>query len=256
MCTVTYIPEGENKFILTSSRDENINRGPSQRPQVRSVEGANVLYPKDVQGGGSWIASSDQGRSVCLINGALTNNSKDLTFKKSRGLVLLDSFGYETFEAFVRDYSLDGIAPFTMIVIETVPKLTLIEFLWNGRRKYLNYKDSSKPYIWSSVTLYNEETRKSRKKWFTDWLRSNLCCNAKSIFYLHRFGGKGDQENNYYMVREDGMRTVSITQLEHLDEEIEMRHRNFITDQLSLSAVKFNNNAKKENRNINNIGLA
>jgi len=39
MCTVTYLPLADNRFILTSNRDEGVMRKPALMPEVYEIAG-------------------------------------------------------------------------------------------------------------------------------------------------------------------------------------------------------------------------
>ncbi len=55
MCTVTYLPSA-NGFYLTSNRDEKSTRPAALPPAVYFLNGSKIIYPKDAQGCGTWIA--------------------------------------------------------------------------------------------------------------------------------------------------------------------------------------------------------
>src|SRR4051812_22764348 len=69
MCTVTYLPLKEG-FIITSNRDERLVRKPADAPQIISGLNTRILFPRDGEAGGTWIATSENNRTVCLLNGA------------------------------------------------------------------------------------------------------------------------------------------------------------------------------------------
>jgi len=69
MCTVTYLPLKKG-FILTSNRDERLLRKPSTVPQIQLINKVAVLFPRDMEANGTWMATAQNGRSVCLLNGA------------------------------------------------------------------------------------------------------------------------------------------------------------------------------------------
>src|SRR5688500_18696780 len=103
MCTLTYIPLKDG-FLFTSNRDERRLRAPALPPEVYRVHGKDILFPKDGEAGGSWVASSDS-LQLCLLNGAFERHIPNPPYRLSRGIVLLDAFGYEGFHAFFEKYS-------------------------------------------------------------------------------------------------------------------------------------------------------
>jgi len=54
MCTVTFIPQGNNNFILTSNRDEAIGRK-TLPPDFYDIEDTKMLFPRDAVAGGSHL---------------------------------------------------------------------------------------------------------------------------------------------------------------------------------------------------------
>lgn len=94
MCTVTYCLNDE-KIVLTSNRDERIAR-PTLLPSVYQVKGKKVLFPKDQEAGGTWIASAENGRLACLLNGADKKHISRGKYTRSRGRILLISFSFES----------------------------------------------------------------------------------------------------------------------------------------------------------------
>ena len=70
MCTVSFLPKGNNDFVFTSNRDEAILRGTTE-PIIYDVNGTKILCPKDKVASGTWIGVSDKNRLVCLLNGGV-----------------------------------------------------------------------------------------------------------------------------------------------------------------------------------------
>lgn len=116
MCTVTFVPTSTG-FILTSNRDEK-NYRPTLPPEIHVVNGKKLLFPKDEEAGGTWIATNNQHQTVCLLNGAFETHVKNPPYRKSRGLILLESFGYDSFAEFAENVDLENIEPFTLLLIE------------------------------------------------------------------------------------------------------------------------------------------
>ena len=207
MCTITYLPLGKDSFILTANRDESRIR-PTQPPAIEDRGEQKLLYPKDAIAGGTWICISNQNRVAALMNGAFERHEWKPPYRRSRGLVMLDLFDFETASDFFENYDFDGIEPFTMIVYDDM-KLT--EFRWDSKQKHLKQLDVTKPMIWSSAPLYPKTIREKRESWFQEWLQKVKEYKPKEIFDFHKFGGEGDQENDFVMNRYDIVQTVSIT---------------------------------------------
>ena len=117
MCTVTYISKGKEGFIFTSNRDEAPNRSATGLV-LDSQNGKQILYPKDPQANGTWIAVSDRGQLVCILNGAFVKHKHRPPYRLSRGLMALDFFNQKNLIHFFHQFNFQGMEPFTMIVVD------------------------------------------------------------------------------------------------------------------------------------------
>ncbi len=220
MCTVSYLPENNTGFILTSNRDESVNRS-AELPEFHSVNGNKLLFPKDAITPGSWIVASLD-VSVCLLNGGFEAHTHRPPYRKSRGLVCLDLACLTTSEQFLM-YDLTDIEPFTALRIEH-NRRKLFQFVWDGKVLDFRELDSGKPHFWSSSTLYSESWRNKRKSWFSDFLSEHSIPSKELVFDFHRNGGDADKENGFIMSRKLGiLKTISITQI-HFSNLPVMKH--------------------------------
>jgi hypothetical protein len=209
MCTVTFIPAG-NHFFFTSSRDEQAGRPPALFPEIYEINGYQILFPKDPQGGGSWIAVNENGHAGVLLNGAIKAHNTEHTYRKSRGLILIELMyspsPADRFEA--TDFN--GIEPFTVILYENK---NLYSGKWDGQMKWLESLNANKPHIWSSVTLYDPAAIRKREAWFHAWLGENAYPGSLDIIHFHQKGGDGDPFNDIMMNRDHKLFTNSISSI-------------------------------------------
>ena len=219
MCTVSYLPLSPSDYILTSNRDEAVER-PSALPINQYLIGEQTVYfPKDPQAGGTWIATTGYNAALCLLNGGFEPHliPEGHTFRKSRGTVLLDFFHHENADAYINTYDFSNIEPFTLIVIETVNGSTeLRELRWSGSQLTVTPMNASEPHIWSSVTLYSETVRKQRQTWFQDWLNRRKTFTQNEILLFHRFAGEGNPMHDLIM-QKGNRTTVSICSIERTE---------------------------------------
>ena len=209
MCTVTYIPQG-NGFFLTSNRDEKQIRLQAQHPKWYSFSSGNLLFPKDGNAGGTWMALHENGNAMVLLNGAFYNHQVELPYRRSRGLIFLDIFNHPQPIVAFDQISLSKIEPFTLVIRQ---QQHLFEVRWDGIEKTIVELDASKTYIWSSATLYSKEVIQKRKEWFHSFIENNKVLGANHILNFHRFAGDGDKTNDVLMNRNGELFTVSITLL-------------------------------------------
>ncbi|WP_336514025.1 NRDE family protein [Pollutibacter soli] len=209
MCTVSFLPAADQIF-LTSNRDEKHFRSDALAPEIHHSSSGKILYPKDRDAGGTWIALHENGHAIVFLNGGFVGHITKPPYRKSRGLILLeiaDSFAPVTvFEKI----QLENIEPFTAIISD---KNVLFECRWDGDQKHIAEKDPAIPHIWSSVTLYDEEIIQKRTGWFKAWLDSASEHSQEEILHFHEFTGDGDGHNDLKMNRGGAVYTVSITSI-------------------------------------------
>jgi len=210
MCTVTYIPSGEKKF-LTSNRDENTFRKKALPPQIYLREEVRLIYPKDDDAGGTWIALNENGNVAVLLNGGFEKHISSPPYRKSRGLVFIDIIKQTSPVKYFLNVDLLGVEPFTVIIVE---QNKLFECRWTGNNKLCKELNEKKPHIWSSATLYDRDTRNRREQWFWQWLNRKSSPEQKDILQFHQFAGEGNKDNDLVMKRGEIYRTVSITSIE------------------------------------------
>jgi hypothetical protein len=217
MCTVSYIPKkSAGGFVLTSNRDEKAFR-PTLAPLIYESGGAKLGYPKDKKAGGSWIAANNNGRLCCLLNGAFIAHEKKAVYAQSRGNILIEAAtSPKNPEQYFAEKDLSEVEPFTIVSVEQKENQIshLSEFVWDGSQKHFRLLNPGEPYIWSSATLYNEEHRNMRRKWFNRFItEKNGSISPESILGFHAGKHTNDKAINTIMEREGGLKTVSITQV-------------------------------------------
>lgn len=230
MCTLTYLPTSDG-YLLTSSRDESTQRANAIFPIYKHIAGnTTIVMPQDPLGGGSWIATDYQANTACLLNGAFENHQRQLPYRKSRGLVLLDSFQFKAIQEFVDTYNFEGIEPFTLICFRQNGKSALHQIQWNANRVYHQELPVSTPQIWSSVTLYDQTMRQKRHLWFQHWLAQKPDFTASNITDFHLYGGEGNPVIDFRMVRGHILQTVSLSCVEVRAEVTRFIYQDFMLD--------------------------
>jgi hypothetical protein len=230
MCTVTFLPLRDDGFILTSNRDESVFREKADPPEKFSIMDTEVVFPKDRQAGGTWIATGVNGYTLCLLNGAFKRHERKEHYRISRGLMLLDFFKYNDVARFVKEYTFNDIEPFTLVIVDTVGEVNISELRWDGESSVLSEVNEVIPHIWSSVTLYEPEVIAQRKVWFNEWLKNNQRFGSDSIIDFHKFGGEGDPESNLVMSRGNSLFTLSISSVMKAPEGINMKYLDLMSD--------------------------
>lgn len=233
MCTVTFLPLSNKGFVLTSNRDEQTVRKPALSPKIYQVYDSLVVYPKDQQADGTWIATAGIPFTLCLLNGAFEKHERKSSYRKSRGLMLLDFFSYNNVNSFLSEYDFNDIEPFTLLMLDTTGnKQVLTEARWDGLKIHRKIINTDEPHIWSSATLYSKETIIQRENWFKEFLSKHTSYNERTILDFHHFGGNGDRRNDLVMNRDNVIKTVSITSISKKDNLTNMIYKDVINEKL------------------------
>lgn len=223
MCTLTYIPT-KTGLVLSSSRDELYSR-PTLPPAKRKT----LIYPKDLQAGGTWFAANQKGSLACLLNGAFEHYIPKKKYPKSRGHVVLERFNYKHPSDFWKNISLEGIESFTLICIETKPAIQIFEFIWDEITKYEQILPSDRPFIRSSATLYDENSKAERKRWFQDWIEKYQDADDRNITEFHNHPQDHSKKNSISILRENGLQTVSLSQFNLSGSQILFKYEDYIS---------------------------
>lgn len=230
MCTATYLPLS-NGYILTTNRDEDPRRARAEEPGRYNGERPQVIFPRDPQGQGSWVAFNENGSTRCLLNGAFAPHAHRPPYRHSRGLVPLHSFDYSDPYSFLAEYDASDLEPFTLLWIESG---ILAEFRWDEEALHFREYDPSAPMIWSSAQLYTPEVRAKREQWFEQWLNDHNDFTQEEILKFHHFGGEGNSAEDLVMNPSDlPPQTISVTSFYSAREKT-LHYHDLLSDQVSL----------------------
>lgn len=243
MCTVTYLPQPNSGFLLTSSRDEKTVRPAAVFPVVDRSAYHSICFPKDPQSAGTWVAASTR-LTVCLLNGAFRAHVPRAPYRHSRGLVVLSVFDYQSPADWFAAYNFMGLEPFTLIIVQSecnqqrdrqsyaLPVERLWEVRWDGQTPHLHQLNPQLPQIWSSATLYSDEVIARRQQWFRNWLVQQPTdgFTVSAIRYFHKRAGAGDTINSVLMNRGNGMQTISLTTVQQNSYKASMYYEDLLTD--------------------------
>ena len=225
MCTVTYLPLGNNDFMLTSNRDEDPKRK-TISPKIYVEDGLQLTYPKDELAGGTWIGVSEKKRLICLLNGGFTKHQRAESYRMSRGVIVKQLLKVDNPVEIINHFDFEGIEPFTIILVDWATELKAYELVWDVKGKHFKELDDE-PKIWSSATLYDEEMKQLRKEWFADWLKEHSVYKQSDIIAFHQDETKGTPETSIKMKR-SYVETVSTTSVIKKGDEVIMGYYNIL----------------------------
>ena len=231
MCTVSFY-KGNSKVIITSNRDENINRPLALPPTKITLEHSIVYCPLDPLHNGTWFVINHKGNVFVLLNGAEQKHTPNPRYRKSRGLILLDIINSNNFHKGWNLINLSNIEPFTIIAFVDDQ---LFQIRWNEMEKSLIQLETNKPYIWSSTTLYNEDIISKRERWFSEFLnqRNDDIC-SEDLISFHTNTQKNDNQNGLVMNRNNSMLTKNITQCEITEDRFTLTHFDLISKEKTV----------------------
>jgi uncharacterized protein with NRDE domain len=227
MCTVSFV-RANDTVIITSNRDEHIQRENAAAPDFYILPNKKIIFPKDARAGGTWFAASNTGEIAVLLNGAFKKHKAQPPYRKSRGLILLEIIEADEPISYFDELNLENIEPFTLIIYQPD---SLHELRWDGSDKYNSLLDITGSYIWSSATLYTDDVIRHRQHLFEQFIgvTANITVEKILDFHMH---DQGDTENGFVIDRQTGMKTFSITQAVVNDDTITFLHNDLLQQNL------------------------
>jgi hypothetical protein len=226
MCTVTFIPL-KNNIYITTNRDEDLMRKPASPPESYVLNNNSTIYPRDEKAGGTWVIVFGNGNAAVLLNGAFNKHQQKEWYKKSRGLVLLDIMtSFDPLQLY-KDYDLNEIEPFTLVILQ---KKQLFELRWDEQKKHIMQLDPKLPYIWSSSTLYDSNLQAKLKNEFFNWLNKHPDLSIDDILNFHKKAYYENQAifSNSYNLE---IRTVSTTNMHLKNKEVSVAYYDLLKNE-------------------------
>ncbi|RTY84279.1 hypothetical protein EKL97_03155 [Flavobacterium sp. LS1P28] len=227
MCTVSFVATNDT-IIITSNRDEKTVRPSAIPPKSYTVNGKNIIFPKDPKAGGTWFVANADGVILVLLNGADEKHEVQLPYRKSRGLIVLEMISSLSPKDFWSEIDLENIEPFTLVLFQNN---ALFQLRWNGKKKETISLDIRKNHIWSSSTLYSLAMREQRLQWFYTFMNENPEISELKMHDFHRYTEEGNDENGLVINRNDEMKTLSITQAVIEKNKVAILHYDLIAQQ-------------------------
>ncbi len=229
MCTVTLVSKDNKGFVLTSNRDEAIGRE-TLPISTYDYKDKLLMFPKDKQAGGTWIAANNQQSVICLLNGGHQNHKKKSRYRHSRGIVVTDILGEDNLSQALQLYNCEDLEPFTLVAVNWSYKLHFYEMVWDGTKKHFRELDTSKAHIWSSSTLYTDELKQLRRDWLSDFGEQKEL-DANHLLDFHKNAGEGNEFHDL-QIKRDALQTRSITQIQLENDELQMRYEDLLEDEV------------------------
>ncbi|PVX46465.1 transport and Golgi organization protein 2 [Flavobacterium sp. 103] len=226
MCTVSFVCSND-RIIITSNRDEKIIRPSAIPPKNYTLNGKNIIYPKDSKAGGTWFVVDENGTVLVLLNGADEKHQVQLPYRKSRGQIVLEMISSVSPKVFWNEIDLENIEPFTLVLFQDKQ---LFQLRWNGIEKSTIVLETDKNYVWSSSTLYSKDIREQRSNWFYSFLVANPEITEEKMLHFHRYTETDNTEHGLVINRNNELKTLSITQAVIEKNKVIMYHLDLIAE--------------------------
>lgn len=249
MCTATIIPAEGGGFRVVMNRDELRSRPRALRPAAIDLDsGVRAAWPTDALAGGTWVAASDRGLVLGLLNGnprpypALPDEATLV----SRGMLipgLISAPGPRQAMADLRAMDLSRIAPFRLVA---VGQGLIADAVWDARRLRIARREM-RPMCYVSSGL-GDVLVAPRLRLFKRWIaRFGVSSQAQDAFHEHRWPRRPEVS---VMMERDEARTVSVTSIEvREDGSARMRYRDDSGScAISLTASERDNDRRGEAR--------
>ncbi len=217
MCTVSIIPlpppaPGESSgFRLVTSRDESIRRAPALPPVLHRLESGQALWPIDADAGGTWVAASDRGLALAILNiyapGEDWTPRHDPGAAPSRGTIIPRLIGSASASAAAQALGAIDLAPFRPFRLLCADPSGVTECRWERGSLALS-PPALYPACFSSHGM-GDDTARHRLHLFRRWFGDRpVTPGEQDGFHRHRWASR--PEISVRMSRADA-RTVSIT---------------------------------------------
>jgi len=235
MCTFTYVPLNEGGCIISTNRDESTARLAALEPKGYNINHHHYFFPKDPKAGGTWIATTVE-YTVCLLNGGLAKHHKKDSYKKSRGLVML-----EIMEGLIKGdinplnpLYLQGIEPFTLFIYRHVNPIFCKWIYSENEAMVLEILDVNQPHIHSSTTLYDKLIRNKREQWFQEYLKKHTVESYGDMIKFHTETDKANKDYGLQIDRKGITKTLSLTAVEVSNQKHIMLYHDFVNNKEHL----------------------
>ncbi len=223
MCTLSVVT-GDNGYLLAMNRDERIERGAGEPPEIHQRAGAAAIYPSD-GAGGTWISVNDYGITLALLNrNDIARPALDGAKIRSRGQIipaLTGASSLAAIQAAFRAFSLERTQPFRLVGV--FPDEGAIgEWIWDSSQLMFQTQGWDSRH-WFSSSLSDKQAER---------LRGTACQNAQyekdagSVPWLRRLHALHAEGAGPFSlcVHRDDVKTLSYSEVMVTPGGVQMSH--------------------------------
>lgn len=228
MCTLTILPRSDTGSTnrgarLVFNRDEQRTRTPGTAPSLEQHGECWALLPRDPEGGGTWIAASDQGIAFSLLNVNPTESSAATAGGVSRGSIipeLISANSLREVECRLPEVALAVKRPFRLVVTDGS---SILETIGASGSVECRHHPLDRPFMRSSSGLGDAVVAPMRIKAFEHTFSSETTDQVAAQDTFHRLRFPEHDECSIDMSRKDAF-TVSWTVIELGAQMLRMIH--------------------------------
>ena len=179
-------------FRLMCNRDEQHSRPAALPPSVRSVGSVAAICPTDPPSGGTWIAASEGGLVLALLNRRRCDVHVDggRPTRRSRGEIiprLLDAGGLADVHNRLTRLQMTDYEGFQLVAIQRHQRLVGTS---DGRHLHVSMASIETPIMFTSSSLGDRDAERVRKPLFESLVcRGRDAFEGQRRFHDHRWPG-------------------------------------------------------------------
>ena len=207
MCTVTLLSiDGTRRLVC--NRDEQLNRPPAEPPHLHVQNNIAALYPRDPQGGGTWVGGNQHGMLATLLNGNPTYPHQPAV-ARTRGEIVPHVLAATTYAEVQRliDQLDWTVYPACRLLVSCTEGAR--SWGWDGRSVQLTTHTDEQAVFFTSSGLGDHVVESRRRALWDEWFTpGEHPFSRQDMFHRHRWPDQRELSIN--MDRFDA-RTVSCT---------------------------------------------
>jgi Transport and Golgi organisation 2 len=189
MCTVSVVPSPDGSTLrVLMNRDERRLRPVAHPPAAHQTRTGHALWPTDPEGGGTWIAVTDAGLALLMLN---VDGTRRLPQLLSRGVLIPALASLRSIEELLRVWpqlDVTAFAPFRLLAVSREQ----LAVCATGRRAPM-LVSADRPRVYASSALGDAEAESARGELFGRLLRTaEDAWSAQTRFHQHAWPDRRD----------------------------------------------------------------
>jgi hypothetical protein len=182
MCTVSVVPSADGSTLrVLMNRDERRLRPVAHPPAVHQTRTGHAIWPTDPEGGGTWIAATDAGLALMMLNVDGTRRPPQLL---SRGLLIPALASVRSIEELLHIWKQLDVSAFAPFRLVSVSREQLAVCTASQRAPMLASVD--RPRVYASSALGDGDAESARGELFARLLRTTEDgWSAQTRFHQH-----------------------------------------------------------------------